>query len=59
MWHFRTWYSGGFGSVRLVIGLNDLMGLSEPKQFYDSMLDKPVLSVKTITLCLYHGATEC
>ncbi|GAB0188229.1 mitochondrial enolase superfamily member 1 [Grus japonensis] len=32
----RTWFSGGFGSVRLTVGLDDLNGLFQPKQFYGS-----------------------
>ena len=32
-----TWFSGGIDSVRLMVGLDDLDGLLQPKQFYDSM----------------------
>jgi len=31
-----TWFSGGIGSVRLMVGL-DLEGLLQPKWFYDSV----------------------
>ena len=37
MWHLGTWFSGGVGSVRLSVGLNDLKGLFQSKLFYDSM----------------------
>jgi len=33
-----TWFSGGFGSVRLMVGLDDLTGLFQHKLFYDSIL---------------------
>ena len=33
-----TWFSGGLGSVRLTVGLDDLKGLFQPKRFYDSKL---------------------
>lgn len=36
MWHSGTWVSGGLGCVGFMIGLNDLRGLCQPKQFYDS-----------------------
>jgi len=32
-----TWFNGGLGSVRLMVGLSDLNSLFQPKQFYDSM----------------------
>ena len=31
MWHLGTWFSGGLGSVRLTVGLNDLKGLYDSK----------------------------
>jgi len=34
----RDMVSGGLGSVRLTVRFNDLKGLSQPKQFYDSMI---------------------
>ena len=37
MWCLGTWFSGGLGSARLKVGLDDLKGLFQPKQFYDSM----------------------
>ncbi|KAK4831021.1 hypothetical protein QYF61_014909 [Mycteria americana] len=33
----RTWFSDGLGSVRLTVELDDLKGLFQPKQFYDSI----------------------
>jgi len=30
MWHFWSWFSGGLGSIRVVVGLN-LTGLFQPK----------------------------
>lgn len=38
MWFLGTWFIGGFGSVRLTLGPDDLKGLSQPKPFYDSIL---------------------
>lgn len=38
IWCFGTQFSGGFSSVRLMVGLNDLRGLFQPKYFYDSMV---------------------
>jgi len=35
MWHLGTWFSGGLGSVRFTVGLDDLKGLFQPKLFYD------------------------
>lgn len=37
MCHLRTWFSGGLGSVRLIVGLNDLKGIFQPKLFYNSL----------------------
>jgi len=34
MWHLGTWFSGGLGSVRFMVGLNDLKGFFQPKRFY-------------------------
>ena len=39
MWRLGTWFSGGLGSVRFTVGLNDLKGLFQPKFFYGSMPD--------------------
>jgi len=33
-----TWFSGGIESVRLMVGLDDLDSLLQPKEFYDSMI---------------------
>jgi len=33
-----TWFSGGLGSARLMVGLDDLKGLFHPKWFYDSVI---------------------
>ena len=38
MWRLGTWFSGGLGSARLMVGLNDLQGLFKPKRFYDSTI---------------------
>jgi len=37
MWCLGAWFSGGFGSVRLTVGLHHLKGPFQPKLFYDSM----------------------
>ena len=33
-----VWFSGGHGSARLMVGLDDLDGLLQLKQFYNSMV---------------------
>ena len=33
-----TWFSGGLGSIRLMVGLDELMALIQPKGFYGSMI---------------------
>jgi len=33
-----TWFSGGTDNVRLVVALNDLEGLLQSKQFYNSII---------------------
>ena len=38
MWCLGTWFSGGIDSVRLMLGLNDLDGVLQPKQFYDCVI---------------------
>jgi len=52
MWYLGT--SGGLGSIRLTAALNDLKGLFQPKQFYDSM---HVITCKVVNLSLknYHA----
>lgn len=37
MGHWGTWFSGGLGSVGLQVGLGDLKGRFQTKQFYESM----------------------
>jgi len=43
MWHLGTWFSDAPGSARLTVGLHDLEGLFQPKRFYDSVIDEPVM----------------
>jgi len=31
----EMWFSGGLGSVRLTVGLDDVKGLFQHKRFYD------------------------
>jgi len=38
MWTLGTWFRDGIDSVRLMVGLNDLYGLPQPKRLYDSMI---------------------
>lgn len=33
MWHVATWLSGGLDSIRVMIGLNDIKSLFQPKWF--------------------------
>lgn len=37
MWRLGPWFSGRHGSVRLMVGLDGLKGLCQPKLFYDSV----------------------
>lgn len=39
MWHLGTWIGGGgrLGSASLIVGLDDLKGLFQTEQFYDTM----------------------
>lgn len=38
MWHFKTWFSGGLGSTRLMLKLDDLKGLFQPNTCIVSVL---------------------
>ena len=38
MWHLGTQFSGGLGSVMLVVVLNDLKGFLQSKWFFDSTI---------------------
>lgn len=38
MWHLATWFRGGFSSVGLTAGLDDLRSLSQHKQSYYSII---------------------
>lgn len=38
IWHLGTWWSGGLGSVKLLVGLNYSRRFFQPKQFCDSMI---------------------
>jgi len=38
MWYLGIWFSGGLGSVRLMVGLNDLKGPFQSKWFYNSKM---------------------
>jgi len=44
-----SWFSGGLGSVRLTVGLDDLKGLFQPKQFYDSIPEQQFKNTEPIT----------
>lgn len=37
MWYLGTWFSGSPGRARLVVGLDDLRGLFQPKWSYESV----------------------
>lgn len=37
MWHLGTWLSGRLGSIRSAVGLDDLTGRFQPKQFCNSV----------------------
>jgi len=42
MWHLWTWFSGGLGSVRFMVGFDDVKSLFQLKLFY-SILSKYAL----------------
>lgn len=35
MWHLGTWFIGGLGNAGVRIGFDDLLGIFQPKKFYD------------------------
>lgn len=37
MWPLGTWFNHGLGGAGLVVGLDDLKDLSQPKQLSDSV----------------------
>lgn len=37
MQHFKTLFDGGLSNAGLMVGLHDLRGLFQPKNFYDCM----------------------
>lgn len=37
MWRLRTWFSGELGNAGLTVGLDELDGLFQPEQFYDTL----------------------
>jgi len=37
MWHLEMWFSGVLGSIRFMVGLNDIKGLFWLKLFHDSV----------------------
>lgn len=52
MWHFGTWFTG----VRLVVGLDDLKGLSQPNRFHSS--SPATTSFKPVHLLVLPGLSE-
>ena len=42
-WCLGRWLSGGLGSVRVTVGLDDLTGLFQLKSFYDSLKPQNVM----------------
>ena len=59
MWHLGTWFSSGLGSVRFMVGLNDLQGLFQPKCFYDSMKFRKRENANTTVNAKHVNMTEC
>lgn len=45
---FRIWFSGGLGSTGLTVAIDDLKGLFQPKEFYDSTILTYLLYILTI-----------
>lgn len=39
LWHLGTWFSGALGTAGGMVGLNNLRGLFQPKQFCVPLLD--------------------
>jgi len=44
-----TWFTGTIDSGRLVVGLDDLEGLLQPKRFYDSVKVTPAPTLNCIS----------
>ena len=55
MWHLGTWFSGGLGRVRFTVGLDDLKGLFQPKQFCDSLLAFTVFDESEDHMCVWQA----
>lgn len=47
MWHFGMWFRSETGSVRIMVGLNDLQDLFQPVGFWDSL----ILGKAVIVIC--------
>jgi len=41
VWSLGAWFSGVLGSVRFIVGLNDLKGLFQLNLSYDSVKELP------------------
>lgn len=41
MWHLGLWLSGEIGSAGVMVGLDDLRGIFQPKLFYDCISRRP------------------
>jgi len=54
MWCLGAWFSGGFGSIRFIGGLDYLKGLFQPKLFYDSIQHPFHLGSRLIFAILKH-----
>lgn len=53
MGHLGPWFSGGLGSIRLTVGLNDFGGIFQPKWLHDSGM-RPKAHQRTVP-CASHG----
>lgn len=60
MSHSGTWFSGRLGRVEMV-GLDELKGLLQPKQFYDSLDLLKYRSIKSVITnpSLKHNTHAC
>lgn len=54
IWPLGTWFSGGFGSLELMVGFDDIKIFSQTNQFYDSMTRLQKLNL-FITFSIMHS----
>lgn len=59
MWSLGAWFSSGLARVRLMVELNDLQGLFQPKRFCDSVVGSTDVSSTPRNLLAAYLAGFC